>query len=227
MEGFQTFGERTVHGPLLRFAQPIQLDFSMAALRFVLGNVISYRSPTLLLARLSHAGLKKQTAHPSPLLPPSFIAAFLAVFAAIPPPLSLFSSRKNVHKEVVGGRSAFLIRNSPFDNNFLNEKKRKEGELLDDLNFEQRKWNYNLPSFLLFPFFAYRWRDLFDIILPLEKVPNEFDFFPTNHRVGREKGGEELSHRAVRGGYSIGVLISARSLIVALSCKEIVIYRKK
>lgn len=44
---------------------------------------------------------------------------------------------------------------------------------------------------------------------------------------GREKGGEELSHRAVRGGYSIGVLISARSLIVALSCKEIVIYRKK
>lgn len=102
-----------------------------------------------------------------------------------------------------------------------------EGELLDDLNFEQRKWNYNLPSFLLFPFFAYRWRDLFDIILPLEKVPNEFDFFSTNHRVGREKGGEELSHRAVRGGYSIGVLISARSLIVALSCKEIVIYRKK
>ena len=133
------------------------------------------------------------------------------------PSLSLFSSRKNVHKEVVGGRSAFLIRNSPFDNNFLNEKKRKEGELLDDLNFEQRKWNYNLPSFLpsflLFPFFAYRWRDLFDIILPLEKVPNEFDFFPTNHRVGREKGGEELSHRAVRGGYSIGVLISARSLL--------------
>lgn len=87
-----------------------------------------------------------------------------------------------------------------------------------------------LPSFLLFPFFAYRCRDLFDIILPLEKVPNEFDSIPTNHRVGREKGGEELSHRAgwvFDRRINIRSIASLPSLIVALSCKEMVIYRKK
>lgn len=85
-----------------------------------------------------------------------------------------------------------------------------------------------LPSFL--PFFAYRCRDLFDIILPLEKVPNEFDSIPTNHRVGREKGGEELSHRAgwvFDRRINIRSIASLPSLIVALSCKEMVIYRKK
>lgn len=93
MAGFQTFGERTVHGPLLRFAQPIQLDFSMAALRFVLGNVISYRSPTLLLARLSHA--KKVDGTPLS-TPPSLLYCRVSrgIRRHSSPPFSLFKSKK-------------------------------------------------------------------------------------------------------------------------------------
>lgn len=114
----------------------------------------------------------------------------------------------------------------------MKNRERKENSLMIWISSRGNGTTTFLPSFfLLFPFFAYRWRDLFDIILPLEKVPNEFDFFPTNHR-GEGEGRGGIEPQGSKGWVfdrriNIRSIASLPSLIVALSCKEIVIYRKK